>query len=347
MSRVLVIGGDRDVRGVLEGALQLGGHEVVSRASSLLGVMHLGRAVPRFDLLIVNSIYLQPLDLDTFLRAIGGLVEHRTPVILTTAAGREDVRDLLPKDGARICAVLPKPFNVRDLLGLVQRVLLTQRVEAARERLETDSASADEPPSVERVVRQHQHLRAEVAMGLLDVLDGRARGLRGHGIRVHDYAHRLGAVMGLDEPGLGATRFGALLHDVGKCVLPDRLLVNGRLEDPEDLCRLREHGAEGAGLLRGISLFDRSVEVIHHHHERYDGSGHPQGLRGDDIPVGARICAVANAFDNACEGRRGLAPRGMRLGLRTLREQAGSVLDPQLVAAFQQAMAGGNRGSGP
>ena len=120
---------------------------------------------------------------------------------------------------------------------------------------------------------------------------------RGHSDRVSEYSVLIGKKLGLSEEDLNKLRIGGLFHDVGKIGIPDSILLkNGKLSDDEYL-EIKKHPTIGAHILSTASIFQSILPIVKYHHERYDGKGYPEGLKGEDIPYLARITAIADAFD--------------------------------------------------
>lgn len=155
-----------------------------------------------------------------------------------------------------------------------------------------------------------------------------------HVRRVQIYAEGLGRAFGLGEAEIEALRAGALLHDVGKLAVPDHILNKPGKLTPSEFDKMKIHTVVGAELLARIGFPYPVVPIVRHHHERWDGRGYPAGLRGEEIPLGARILSVADCFDTAQEDRpyrRGLTRAE---ACRLLEEESGRHFDPQIVAAF-------------
>jgi HD-GYP domain-containing protein (c-di-GMP phosphodiesterase class II) len=134
-------------------------------------------------------------------------------------------------------------------------------------------------------------------------------------------------------------RLGACLHDVGKIAIPDAVLHKAGPLLPEEWAVVQQHADLGARLLDGVDQWRSAQVVVRHHHERWDGGGYPHGLRGAQIPVGARIVAVADAVDVMVNGRPYAPARPLEQAVEELRRNRGSQFDPEVVDAFT-AMAG-------
>ncbi|MFP4251402.1 MAG: HD-GYP domain-containing protein [Guyparkeria sp.] len=156
-----------------------------------------------------------------------------------------------------------------------------------------------------------------------------------HNYRVTHIAMAIGERHGLDRHAMRALASGALLHDVGKIGVPDRILLKpGRLDDRE-MALMRSHVPQGEDIVAGIPSLEEARAVIACHHEKWDGSGYPRGLAGDDIPLSARIFAVADVFDTLCSPRPYKDAMSFETAWGIIRDDAGSHFDPGVVAAFQ------------
>ncbi|MFP5516608.1 MAG: HD-GYP domain-containing protein, partial [Alphaproteobacteria bacterium] len=158
----------------------------------------------------------------------------------------------------------------------------------------------------------------------------------GHTDRVAAISVRIGYELGLDPDALERIRVGALLHDIGKIGVPDHVLLKaGRLEAQEWVI-MRQHATIGRRLLAGsgLPLLDLAAEIAGTHHEKWDGSGYPAGLRGIDIPLSGRIVAIADVFDALLSRRPYKEPWPLEAVVAHLGEQAGHHFDPDLVTVF-------------
>jgi putative nucleotidyltransferase with HDIG domain len=171
----------------------------------------------------------------------------------------------------------------------------------------------------------------DILVGLLDGLDIM---YSGHSRRVAVFSDMISRRMGLDEPTRRNVHFAALLHDIGKLRLgPSILSIEGLFSDEQRLL-MRDHPAFGAEILRPIVLWEDVLPMIHSHHERWDGSGYPNGLAQDEIPIGARIVAVAEAFEAITRKAPHLPGLPPDRALDELAQKAGSQFDPLIVRLF-------------
>jgi putative nucleotidyltransferase with HDIG domain len=188
--------------------------------------------------------------------------------------------------------------------------------------------------------KANQHLRStyeNTLLALVAALDARDHETEGHSERVANYAVRIGEKMGLEGEDLTNLRLGALLHDIGKIGLPDSVLrKNGPLTENE-WRQMRLHPRTGFTILQGIEFLGAPSQIVVCHHEHYDGSGYPLGQKGEEIPVAARIFAVADAFDAITSDRAYRSAQSMAAAVAEVERCSGTQFDPQVVEAFVAA----------
>ncbi len=155
-----------------------------------------------------------------------------------------------------------------------------------------------------------------------------------HATRLAEWAVRVAEQLGVGHEELRDIEFASLLHDVGKIGVPDALLQKpGRLTD-EEVSLVRKHPEYGWAILRNVPGFERTSLLVLHHHECFDGSGYPAGLEGDEIPLGARIVAVVDAFDAMLSNRSYRRGLPLEEALRRLESGAGTQFDARIVTHF-------------
>jgi len=157
-----------------------------------------------------------------------------------------------------------------------------------------------------------------------------------HGTRLAEWAVRIGQDLGLDEGGLEDIEVAALLHDAGKVGVPDAILRKPGPLDPEEWRVMRMHPEFSWAVLRLVPGLERASLFALHHHEKYDGSGYPAGLRGHEIPIGARIVSVIDAFDAMVATRPYKQGLPCDEALRRLTTDSGSHFDPVVVEHFMR-----------
>ena len=193
-----------------------------------------------------------------------------------------------------------------------------------------------------RLVVSHselQHARersyVEAVGAVVTAVDARDHETTGHSFRVAHYAVALARAMGIEGQQLKGIEWGALVHDVGKMVVPDSILRKvGPLTDDEWHI-MRQHPSWGFEMLAEVRFLKKpAIDIVYSHHERWDGSGYPRGLKGRDIPLPARIFAVVDAYDAMTSDRPYRRARGHQAAIAELQRVAGTQLDPEVVEAF-------------
>ena len=198
------------------------------------------------------------------------------------------------------------------------------------------SESRRQAQQIEAAYEELQATYDQTLYALMSALDARDRETEGHSMRVSRLACLLGEKVGLPADQLKALERGALLHDIGKIGVSDAILHKpGKLtEDEWKIMRIQPD--IGSRIVEGIPFLQDCMPVVRYHHERWDGSGYPSGLKGTDIPVFARIFAVADVFD-ALTSKRSYRKRGTAEdALAYLREQSNILFDPQIVDALAE-----------
>jgi putative nucleotidyltransferase with HDIG domain len=169
---------------------------------------------------------------------------------------------------------------------------------------------------------------------MADILDARDPYTHGHSLRVGQYAEQLALAMGIKGDNAHLIFLAGRLHDIGKCAIQNEVLLKpGALTDDE-YAHMCIHPEVGASMLASFSLFKECARYVRGHHERWDGNGYPDKLREDAIPLGARIIAVADAFDAMTTTRPYRKALPIAEARRRLAEGAGSQWDPRAITAF-------------
>jgi putative nucleotidyltransferase with HDIG domain len=165
-------------------------------------------------------------------------------------------------------------------------------------------------------------------------LDLRDRETEGHTQRVTKMTMELAEVMGIGATELVHIRRGALLHDIGKMGVPDNILLKPDKLNEEEWQHMRMHAVYAKNLLSNISYLQDALDIPYCHHERWNGSGYPRGLKGEEIPLAARIFAIADVYDALTSDRPYRKGWPREQALDYIREQAGSFFDPKVVDVF-------------
>jgi putative nucleotidyltransferase with HDIG domain len=191
--------------------------------------------------------------------------------------------------------------------------------------------------SLEESQRARERSYVEAVGAVVTAADARDHETTGHSFRVALYAVALAKAMGLHSEPLKAIEWGALLHDVGKMVVPDEILRKmGPLTD-EEWHIMKQHPTWGFDMLAEVSFLQpAALDIIYSHHERWDGQGYPRGIAGEALPLSARIFAVVDTYDAITSDRPYRRARPHQAAVSELQRVAGQQLDPTVVEAFRQ-----------
>ena len=214
-------------------------------------------------------------------------------------------------------------------------------LEEARVRKERIAGTTD-PPRTTALALDAEMLdaRAPYVRCLVQAMAARDPYLSVHSEEVSRVAWRIGRVLSLPEGQLDALKIGALLHDVGKIGIPDRILHKpGRLTE-EEYAVVKRHPGLGAKILSALPELAPVLPSVRHHHERFDGLGYPDGLRGEEISILARVVCVADAYDTLTRERPYGRPVSAEVALAEIQRNAGSQFDPRVAEALSQSAAG-------
>ena len=220
------------------------------------------------------------------------------------------------------------------LMRKTQEAYLAYAQRSARNLRAAAEAIQAQNVSLEQANRLLQERSTEAMESLSASVDARDSYTTGHSRRVRQLAAAIGVQLGLSQAELDVLGHAALFHDIGKLAIPDAILLKpGGLTGPE-WSLMRDHAEEGARIIERLGFLGDAVPAIKHHHERFDGTGYPDGLRGEEIPLGARIIHVADALDSMLTTRIYRAARSVDEALAEVKAKSGTQFCPRCVAAL-------------
>jgi putative two-component system response regulator len=271
----------------------------------------------RFDL-IVTDIRMPDMDGHAFLAAIRAR-DPQVPVIIATGHASLDNAIRALRDGAS--GMLIKPFTVSEFTAEVTNALQRARTrhEAIQYRFVTPILDG-------------------VALALSAAIEARDIETGEHCVQLGTFGERVARLLGLSEQDQTTIRIGGYLHDVGKIAIADRILLKPGPLTAEEYEEMQRHAEIGGAIVQTHEAMTEIARIVRHHHERFDGKGYPDRLVGSDIPLGARIIAVADAFSAMTTNRVYRAAIPVEAAWDELRKNAGSQFDPAIVELFEQVV---------
>lgn len=335
--RILVVDDDPGLRMLLRTTLDADDFEVAEAedaqtASELARFWH--------PAVVVLDVAMPDIDGLSFSAELKGSEAYGAPVVILLTG-----TDLSAEDAARAGAdaLLRKPFSPIELVMLIDRATGADTVEVRSrpsdlpsEQLLLYARDLGRLVEIERMQRKVvQDAYRETVIALANALEVKDMATRLHSLRVRDYAVQLTAAVEpqlLSDPSL---EYGFLLHDVGKIAVPDELLGKPGELSPDEMALVQTHTLIGAQILGDVTfLHGEGIRVIRSHHERWDGSGYPDHLAGEAIPLSARIFAVADAVDAMTGERPYRKPASWEAATKEIAAQRGRQFDPAVVEAF-------------
>src|SRR5436305_6350619 len=227
-----------------------------------------------------------------------------------------------------------------ELIQEIQRLraaLADREQEAAEQERQLERYAADLRETFKRERARAQELRRSyraTVRALSNAVEFRDLPTAKHSERVAAYGLEIARVVGLSPEDMPEMEFGFLLHDIGKVAIPDAILRKPESLTVAEWELMAQHPVIGADMVRGIEFLDRAVEIVRSHHEHWDGQGYPDGLAGEEIPLAARVFAVADVFDALTTTRPYRDPSPWAEAREMITEEAGQQFDPRVVEAF-------------
>jgi response regulator RpfG family c-di-GMP phosphodiesterase len=321
---------DAKVRGALREVFITDGYQCRVAGNGREGLDAFQQQRPPLTLTDIKMPVMDGLEFLKRARAIDG----DAAIIVITGLG--DVRTAIESLKCGAYDFIVKPVNVEEVLIAAERAL--ERRQLLMERREYQSMLerrvAEATRDLAAALNELENTYRTTLEALGSALDTRDIGTQAHSHRVVGYSLALAAALGLPESQLRDIEHGVLLHDIGKIGIPDGILLKPGALGPEEWKIMRTHPDLGRRLVEPIPFLRGAVPIVYHHHERWDGTGYPVGLRGESIPLGARIFAVADAFDAMTVDR----PYSMAVSSEAARQEiercSGTHFDPAVVETF-------------
>jgi len=331
--RILVVDDEEPIREIVASMLGTAGYACKQAASGMeaLAVLNSGE---EFELMLSD---LMMADLDGI-----GLLERTKekypdmPVVMVTAVHDISVALAAIRNGAY--DYLLKPFEREQLLNTVSRALENRRLKVENRTYQTNletlvKARTDQLQAANRELVGSYDITLQ-ALG--DALDLKDRETEGHSRRVTAFTMAIARAMGLPPDQVATIARGAFLHDIGKMAIPDNILNKPGKLDAHETAIMREHCYKGYQIVKKIPFLKEACDIVYSHQEHYDGTGYPRGLKGNEIPLGARIFSVADTLDAITSDRVYRARQTLQAARREIQDWSGRQFDPEVVDVFQQ-----------
>jgi len=230
-----------------------------------------------------------------------------------------------------------KPFQLKVIEKSVKKAFAQYERKSLKTRYQfhLEQLVSERAAEIDKALEEVETSYRQTLKALVQALEARDSETHGHSERVVTFSLRLGHELGLDKDALRNLELGALLHDIGKIGVPDAILRKPAALNEDEWNKMKLHPQHGQQILRNISFLENAAQLVGQHHEKWDGTGYPFGLRGEDIDLSARIFAVVDAFDAMISDRIYRRGRPYRDALAELEKFAGTQFDPLVVEAFK------------
>jgi len=329
--RILVVDDEEAIREIVASMLTSAGYACKQAGSGMeaLAVLNSG---DEFELMLSD---LMMADLDGI-----GLLERTKekypdmPVVMVTAVHDISVALAAIRNGAY--DYLLKPFEREQLLATVRRALENRRLkrenDAYRTNLEALVAARTQQWKAALSDLERSYDITLEALG--DALDLKDAETEGHSRRVTAFTIAIAQKMGLPKDDIRIIARGAFLHDIGKMAIPDKILTKPGKLTADEAEVMKEHAWYGYKIVKNIPFLSEAAEIVYSHQERYDGTGYPRRLKGEAIPLGARIFSVADTFDAITSDRVYRPKQTAEAARKEIELWSGRQFDPRIVEVF-------------
>jgi putative nucleotidyltransferase with HDIG domain len=330
-ARILVVNDEAVIRDIIASILTSAGYQCVTAADGLeaLAVLESGQ---EFELLLSN--FMMPN-----LHGIGLLerTHKKFPdMMFVLESGMRDASVFLAAIEKGAYDYLQAPFRSETLLALVRRALEHRRliIENRHYQANLQSLVADRTERLTKAICDLERSYDQTLESLGAALAMKDAETERHSRRVTAFAIAIARAKGLRVDRIAVIARGAFVHDIGKVSIPEKILLKPGSLTPDETAVVRQHCFEGYEMVRKVPFLAEPAEIVYSHHENYDGSGYPRGLKGDEIPLGARLVAVANTLDAITSHRPYRPAQSLAAAREEILRWSGRQFDPEVVQLF-------------
>ncbi len=329
--RILVVDDEETIREIVSSMLG-GAHFQTRQARSGVEALSILESGDEFDL-VLSDLMMAEMDGIALLERAKERYPDM-PIVMVTAVHDIQVALQALRNGAY--DYLLKPFEREQLLATVRRALENRRLKRENDAYRTNlealvAARTQQWKTALSNLEKSYDITLEALGDALDLKDAETEG---HSRRVTAYTIAIARKMGLQKEEVDVIARGAFLHDIGKMAIPDAILLKPGKLTPQEMDIMKEHCYRGYKIISRIPFLAEAAEIVYSHQEFYDGSGYPRGLKGDEIPLGARIFAIADTLDAMRTDRPYRAAQSIQAARKEIAAWSGRQFDPQIVKIF-------------
>ncbi|HEX6503949.1 MAG TPA: HD domain-containing phosphohydrolase [Terriglobales bacterium] len=329
--RILVVDDEEAIREIVTSMLVSVNYQC-RQASSGLEALAMLNSGEEFELMLSD---LMMAELDGI-----GLLERTKekfpdmPVVMVTAVHDISVALAAIRNGAY--DYLLKPFEREQLLATVRRALENRRLKMENRAYQTnlETLVAARTDQLRKAMTDLERSYDVTLEALGDALDLKDAETEGHSKRVTAFTIAIARALGLAKEEISVIARGAFLHDIGKMAIPDNILRKPGKLTHEEMLIMREHCYRGYQMLKKIPFLSEACDIVYSHQEKFDGTGYPRGLRGDEIHLGARIFSIADTLDAITCDRPYRKAQSLEAARAEIKRCSGTQFDPEIVEVF-------------
>jgi putative two-component system response regulator len=308
-----------------------------SAAEEALGVLYALREASRSIEIVIASQRMPGIPGGRFLEIVSSQFPGVIKILLSDRPSLDEA--IYAFNNAGLDKYIPMPWDAEDIKFTITTLLRQREMKRMNERLLVDLKTRNEQLTVAMSdLQQARHdlesSYIQTVESLAVALEAKDRYTSGHSQRVARFARLIARGLGLPKEEIDTVGQVALLHDIGKIGMLDKILNKPGNLTPEELQAIKAHPVVGAQILAPVKTFEKHIAGIKHHHEMYDGTGYPDRLKGQAIPLEARIVTLADAFDAMTSTRPYRVGLPLEFAIREMKKMAGSQFSPDCVDAF-------------
>jgi len=333
--RLLITDDEKDIRELLKDFLENEGYEC-QLAANAFEALEKFRNDGNFDI-IMSDIRMPG---KSGLELLEEVKKINPDVMVIMISAVKDIESAITAMEKGAYDYVSKPFKLNEVAFAASKALEKRRLvlENKEYQKHLEKMVEERTSDLQKALLELDKTYNFTLRAMATVLDTRDTETQGHSLRVVSFTLKLAELMRItDKTTLKTYEYGALLHDIGKIGIPDAILRKPEELSAAEWLIMKKHPAIGYNLLRRIKFLETSAQIVLHHHEAFDGNGYPDGLSGENIPLGARIFNVADAIDAITSDRPYQKALPFKTAAVELIKNSGRQFDPQIVSVFEKA----------
>lgn len=331
---ILIVDDESDIRELLKDFLTDEGFQCHTAANAF-------EAMELYDHLGNVSLVMSDIRMPgkSGLELLADIKTKDEDVIVIMISAVKDIESAITAMSNGAYDYVSKPFKLNEVAMITHKALEKRRLvlENKAYQKELEIKVAERTRELQDALEKLDRTYTFTLRALVTALDTRDEETQGHSMRVVYYTLKIAQLMGVTDPNTSKVlEYGALLHDIGKIGIPDAILRKPGKLTPEEWVVMKQHPKIGYEILNRIEFLEEASIMVLHHHENFDGNGYPAGLKGEEIPIGSRIFAVADTMDAMTSDRVYRKALSLETVSSELRKFSGKQFDPEVVEAFHR-----------